>query len=92
MNPDQSLKNKASLTPYKGAITRYIRAAMVLKGKRYDDLVLELEQKGIHLTADNLRSKVSKGMFSADLFVAIIDVLGIESLAISDILALLQEQ
>ena len=68
------------------AITRYIRSAMVLTGKKYDDLVIELEGRGIHLTTDNLRSKVSKGMFSADLLVAIIDVLDVQENAMSDIL------
>ncbi len=86
MGLTNSLSNKAAFAPYKTAITRYIRSAMVLKGKKYDDLVIELEARGILLTADNLRSKVSKGMFSADLLVAIIDVLGAQENAMRDIL------
>jgi len=86
MKPSQSLSNKQAFAPYKSAITRYIRSAMVLKGKKYDDLVIELEARGIFLTTDNLRSKVSKGMFSADLLVAIIDVLEVQENAMRDIL------
>ncbi len=86
MEQTQSLNNKIAFAPYKTAITRYIRSAMVLTGKKYDDLVIELEGRGIHLTTDNLRSKVSKGMFSADLLVAIIDVLDVQENAMSDIL------
>jgi hypothetical protein len=86
MKQDQSLKNKSALSPYKIAIARYIRSAMVLQDKRYDDLVRELEQIGIYLTADNLRSKISKGMFSADMLAAIIDVLGIKDDAMREIM------
>ena len=86
MKQDQSLKNKVALTPYKTAISRYIRSAMVLQDKRYDDLVEDLHQIGVHLTSDNLRSKVSKGMFSADMLAAIIDVLRIEDRAMREIM------
>lgn len=86
MQQDQSVKNKTALAAYKTAITRYIRSAMVLQNKRYDDLVDDLSNIGIHLTADNLRSKVSKGMFSADMLAAIIDVLGIKEDAMREII------
>lgn len=86
MNQDQSLKNRQSLSPYKVAITRYIRSALVLKGLKYDDLSEALAKKGITMTPENLRSKTHKGMFSADLFAAIIDVLGLEDNALREIL------
>lgn len=86
MNPDQSVKNKQSLAPYKLAITRYIRASLALKGLKYEDLCEALNKKGIVMTPENLRSKTHKGMFSADLFAAIIDVLGLEQNALCEIL------
>lgn len=86
MDQDQSIKNRQSLSPYKLAITRYIRSSLALKGFKYDDLAAALEQKGISMTAENLRSKTHKGMFSADLFAAIIDVLGLEEDALITIL------
>ena len=67
MNQDQSIRNKAALKAYKQSISRYIRSAMVLKGIKYDQLIEKLAEVGVILSADNLRSKVSKGMFSADL-------------------------
>lgn len=91
MKQDHSIKNTLALNPYKKAISRYIRSAMVLKNKRYEDLVGDLAEKGIHITSDNLRSKVSKGMFSADLFVAIIESLKVETVALEDILKLTGE-
>lgn len=86
MNPDQSVKNKQALAPYKLAITRYIRSSLALKGLKYEHLSDALNKKGIVMTPDNLRSKTHKGMFSADLFAAIIDVLGLEESALNEIL------
>ncbi|MCV2403184.1 DUF6471 domain-containing protein [Marinomonas sp. C2222] len=86
MNQDQSIKNRHSLSPYKLAITRYIRSSLALKGLKYDDLCELLQRKGITMTPENLRSKTHKGMFSADLFTAIIDVLELEEDALKTIL------
>ncbi|TBR38437.1 hypothetical protein CBF23_012110 [Marinomonas agarivorans] len=86
MNQDQSLKNRQALAPYKLALTRYFRSALALKGLKYDDLCEALKEKGITMTPENLRSKTHKGMFSADLFLAMIDVLDLEPDALSDIL------
>lgn len=86
MNHKQSLENHRALGPYKQAIARYVRAAMALKGVRYNDLASALEDKGIAVTPENLRSKVSKCMFSADLLVAILDVLDADEKALPDIL------
>ncbi len=86
MNQDQSIKNRQSLSPYKLAITRYIRSSLALKGLKYDDLSDALNEKGISMTPENLRSKTHKGMFSADLFAAIIEVLELEEDALREIL------
>ncbi|MCJ8313346.1 MAG: hypothetical protein HRU38_12755 [Saccharospirillaceae bacterium] len=86
MHQDQSIRNKVALKAYKQSISRYIRSAMVLKGIKYDKLTKLLSDIGIELSSDNLRSKVSKGLFSADLLVAIIDVLEVEQQALPEIL------
>lgn len=86
MDHKQSLENQRALAPYKQAIARYVRASMALKGVRYSDLANSLAERGVSVTAENLRSKVSKCMFSADLLAAIIDVLGVEDSAMPDIL------
>lgn len=86
MDQKQSLENHRALSPYKLAIARYVRAAMALKGVRYNDLASALADKGIAVTPENLRSKVSKCMFSADLLVAILDVLDADEKALPDIL------
>ena len=91
MNQDQSIRNKTALKAYKQSISRYIRSAMVLKGLKYDQLAERLQLLGIHLTADNLRSKVSKGMFSADLLVAIVHVLDVQEQAMQEIIKQVNE-
>ncbi|NVK72172.1 MAG: hypothetical protein HWE24_01725 [Oceanospirillaceae bacterium] len=86
MNQDENIKNRQALSPYKLAITRYIRSSLALKGMKYEDLSVALSEKGITMTPDNLRSKTHKGMFSADLFVIIIEVLGVDNMALNEIL------
>lgn len=86
MDQTQSVNNRKAMTPYKQAIARYIRSAMMLKGLKYNDLAEKLEQVGTVMTPENLRSKVSKGMFSADLFVAIVQVLEVEDVALAEIM------
>ncbi len=86
MNQDQSVKNRQAQAPVKQAITRYIRSALALKGMKYDDLSEALADRGIVMTAENLRSKTHKGMFSADLFITIIDVMELEEDALQSIL------
>ncbi|TDO98252.1 DUF6471 domain-containing protein [Marinomonas balearica] len=86
MNQDQNIKNRHSLSPYKLAITRYIRSSLALKGMKYEDLSVALSEKGICMTPENLRSKTHKGMFSADLFAVIVDVLELEDTALQEIL------
>ncbi|WP_143731364.1 DUF6471 domain-containing protein [Microbulbifer sp. GL-2] len=86
MDLKQSLGNQQALAPYKQAIARYVRASMALKGMRYGDLAQALADRGISMTTENLRSKVSKCMFSADLLAAIIDALSVEDSAMPEIL------
>lgn len=92
MRPEQSAHNKRNLALYRTAISRFIRSAMILNNTRYEDLAAELELRGIVLTSDNLRSKVSKGAFAADLFLVIIDILGVSDDALIQIQKLQRNQ
>ncbi|ASP37772.1 hypothetical protein CHH28_03375 [Bacterioplanes sanyensis] len=92
MKPEQSAQNKRNLAQYRMAISRFIRSAMILKNKRYEDLAAELELRGIVLTSENLRSKVSKGAFAADLLLVIVDILDMNDEALLQIQKLQREQ
>jgi hypothetical protein len=91
MKPEQSVQNKAHLAAYRTALSRYIRSTMVLKGLKYEDLSSELAQFEVYLTQENLRSKVSKGMFSADLLLLLFKILNVEQTACGDILTLVDQ-
>lgn len=91
MDPEQSIKNRLALEPYKLATTRYIRSSMALKGFKYNELAAALAQKGIVMTPANLRSKVSKGMFAADLLAAIVDALDVSDNSIQEIIKLVKD-
>ena len=92
MKPEQSIHNKSHLTAYRTALSRYVRSTMVLKGIKYDDLSKDLAECGVYLTPENLRSKVSKGMFSADLLLLLFRVLKVEDTAGKEILLLVDQE
>lgn len=54
----------------------------------YTHICQELERLGIIYTPENLRNKVSRGMFSADLLVALLKVLEPEEDALKKIIEL----
>jgi hypothetical protein len=91
MDPEQSIKNRLALEPYKLATTRYLRSTMALKGIKYNELSESLAQRGIEMTPANLRSKVSKGMLAADLLAAIVDVLEVKDNPIQEIIKLVSD-
>lgn len=91
MQQEQSVENRKALAPYKQSLVRYIRATMALRGFKYSDLAEALAVKGIIISDVNLRNKVSKGMFPADLFIALIAILNVEDEAISAILSLVDD-
>lgn len=85
MNQERSLDNRQALKPYKQAISRFIRASMAMKGWRYIDLAEALAKQGIEVTPENLRSKVSKCIFSADLLLVILVVLEVQDSAMKEL-------
>ena len=84
--------DKEALAPTREAMSRYIRSVMTLKNKSYPVLVCELETKGLVLTEANLRSKISKGVFSASLLIAIIEIIGVEETALCEILKIVHDK
>lgn len=51
---------------------------------KYDDLVEKLEGLEVSINADDLRGRISRGNFSAALFVQCIKVMGIKNLPFDD--------
>lgn len=61
-----------------------LRAEMARRGVSYDELSARLEAVGLELSTQALRSKISRGSFSADVFLKCLMVLGVEILRIKD--------
>ncbi|GDY24688.1 MULTISPECIES: DUF6471 domain-containing protein [unclassified Agarivorans] len=87
MNPEQSIRNRQALQPYKDSIKRYIRSAMQLKGVQYKYLSDELAKRDIEMKEGNLRSKVYAGTLPTDLFIILVEILDMPEHALSDIIA-----
>ncbi len=85
MGQEKSVNNKIALQPYKTAMTRYLRSLMTLRGTTYPQLSAKLEQRGIQLTSEHLRNKVSKGLMPTDLFIILCEELNAVDKALAEI-------
>lgn len=80
------MKNMALLNTPEWAVVikRLVRAEMVLHDVTYEELSERLmSQFGTVQTVNNLKVKITKGVMGAQLFIQILNVLGTESLDIS---------
>ena len=57
-----------------------LKAEMARRGVGYDELSARLKAVGFEVSAQALRNKVSRGAFSADVFLRCLAVLGVEKL------------
>ena len=61
-----------------GKAKQIIRSQMTLKNCSVSDLNKELKNKhGIELTEQSLANKISKGSFSGDFFIMVLEALGV---------------
>lgn len=60
-----------------------LKAEMARRGVGYDELSARLKTVGLEISAQALRSKVSRGAFSADVFLGCLSVLGVEQLRLN---------
>lgn len=66
-------------------VSRFIKSEMAIKDMKYKDLQKGLAKLGTHQTDSNLRQKVNRGQFSAQLFLQLLVVLDIQHLEIAKI-------
>lgn len=90
MSQSQGMNNRAALKPFRAAVSRYFRSVMVLKAMSYQQLSDALAQRGVELTPENLRNKVSRGLIPVDLFILLLEILGETDAAVAAIAALSQ--
>lgn len=72
--------SKDSTLTWNKVVKQFIRSEMSKKSIDYKELSLRLAQIGIVQTADNLRSKVNKGILGAQLLLQILLVLNVRRL------------
>ena len=65
-----------------GEAKRILRAEMVRRSVSYDDLARMLGEVGVKETNKSLRSKLSRGSFTADFFLQALNARGVSSLRI----------
>lgn len=67
-----------------GEAKRILRAEMVRRGVSYDDLARLLAEAGVKETNKSLRSKLSRGSFTADFFLKALLAMGANALRLGD--------
>jgi len=65
-------------------ISRIVRAEMVKRDISYLELAKKLNEIKVPISSDDLRSRVSRGTFSAILFVQCMRVLGVKNLSFDE--------
>jgi len=70
-----SVNNKKSILPYAKGASLHLKKLMVEHEMTYDDLVLQLEKRGVVLSSSNLRNKVSGNALSSGLFFLMVEII-----------------
>jgi hypothetical protein len=67
-----------------GEAKRILRSEMVRRGVTYDDLATRLGEIGVKETNKSLRSKLSRGSFTADFFLQALTAMGVTKLHLGE--------
>lgn len=67
-----------------GEAKRILRSEMVRRGVSYDDLAARLGEIGVKETNTSLRSKLSRGSFTADFFLQTLAAIGVTKLNLGE--------
>lgn len=65
-------------------VSKIIKAEMAKRGINYSELVTKLAEQSVYIKVDDLRGRISRGTFSATLFVQCLRAIGVKSLALED--------
>lgn len=72
---------------HREVVRQTLRAEKARRGVTFQQLSDRLSEYGIEQSATNLSTKVGRGVMDAGLFLAILDVLGVDRINIPDLLA-----
>ncbi|MCC2614928.1 DUF6471 domain-containing protein [Aestuariibacter halophilus] len=79
------MSNLPRNSDWRALVTRSIRAEMLRRNIKYQELSDSLQQLGVQQSADNLRNKINKGILGADLLLQIVYVLNMRNIGRDEI-------
>lgn len=65
--------------------SRFIKAELKRAGVSYKELARRLNDHGLQETEDSITSKLGRGTFAATFFLAVLAVLGMEGVTLTDL-------
>lgn len=65
-------------------VAKIIKAELAKRDLNYNELVLRLEKMGIEIKVDDLRGRISRGTFSATLFIQCLKAMGVKTLPLEE--------
>ncbi len=68
-----------------GRVRRFVKAELKRAGVSYKELARRLNEHGLEETEDSITSKLGRGTFAVTFFLAVLTVLELEGLTISDL-------
>ena len=71
-------------TDWQGLVKGMLKAEIKRRNMTYEQVSARLAEMGIHETPTNLRTKISRGGFSAVFFVQCLRAVGVKSLALDE--------
>ncbi len=71
-------------TDWQGVVKGMLKAAIKRRNLTYEQVSARLAEMGVHETPTNLRTKISRGGFSAVFFVQCLRAVGVKSLALDE--------
>lgn len=81
----KNLVNQVHDPKWATGVSRLIKAHMAASGTTYADLSIKLEQIGTIQSPENLRVKINRGNFGAQLFVQLLIVMGKTEINLKDL-------
>ena len=65
-------------------VTKILKAELAKRGVDYPTLVIKLQEINVNISVEDLRGRMSRGTFSAALFIQCLRAIGVTNLSLED--------
>ncbi len=65
-------------------VVKILKAELAKRGIDYPGLVLKLKEIDVHISVEDMRNRMSRGTFSAMLFIQCMRAIGVKNLALEE--------